>query len=309
VLSILGLSLCAAGTLGLAILPWPTLCGAIGLYGFGLGTCIPAINLAIAQSDSYKVGRVAILNACWTLGALSGPLLLQAVYAPGLFLMGLATACALVAAGGLLVPRQPVTDAAAVQAGLRTVPQFWTTAVFAALFFICIGTENAISGWITFYSVPIFHDEYRAMTSAAVFWAAFLAGRLVSPLFIREANRDAALVVSSLLAIVGILFLLFIPGIQVLVLGTALAGLGFATIYPILITQMSGALGARTPFATVCFAFSGLGAATLPYVSGRISNATGNTRNGLALSAVLLVLLISLYAGLRNKYTTSRIAG
>lgn len=306
-----GMLCCATGSASLALLPWPTMGIAVALYGFGIGICIPALNLAMTatgaqsssaqnSSDQSTVRRVTFLNACWTIGAVSGPLLIKGMVNVRTFLFLIAAACVALAIAGLVIrmPSRSQTPANAIPMRNRLLP----ATSFAFLFFLYVGTENMVSGWISFYSVPVFHSEYRAMTSASIFWAAFLCGRLLSTASFRESKRYQVVFSSVMAALFGILLVFFSAGAAPLIMGTVLVGFGLASIYPIFITDMAHKLGASTPAATICFAFSGLGGATLPYLSGRISEESGKIRGGLALTVITLSLLIGVYSALRSTY-------
>jgi FHS family glucose/mannose:H+ symporter-like MFS transporter len=197
------------------------------------------------------------------------------------------------------------TPATGAAEATRTSRRAWLVVAFAALFFLYVGTENAVSGWISFYSVPIYHSEYRAMTSASIFWSAFLAGRLLSPLYLRQSKNHVSVFISVTVALTGIVTLFFASGPWVLGAAALLSGFGLAVIYPILITEMAAGLGRNSRAATACFAFSGLGAAVLPWLSGRISEESGKIKAGLILPAFVLIVLISLYSTLVSRHHKS----
>jgi fucose permease len=322
---ICGFLCCTVGAAAFAILPWPSLPFAVALYGCGIGVCIPALNLAMAGGRKFAVNangrplpiddefpsderaatrttvrQVTVLNACWTVGAICGPLLLKGIVDVKIFLFLMATACFTCALAALFVylPFVPRPHADAIAAPKRLL----FVSAFAFLFFLYVGTENMISGWISYYSVPVFHSEYRAMTSASVFWTAFLCGRLLSGAYLPESKTFEMVAASVISALFGVVLILFAGSAVPLIIGTAMIGLGLASIYPILITDMARRLGAATPAATVCFSFSGLGATTLPYLSGRISEESGKIRGGLALAIVTLFLLMMVYSTLRPKH-------
>ena len=300
-----GLLCCACGAAAFALLAWPTMGAAVALYGFGIGICIPALNLTMAggangsSGSQATVRRVTFLNACWTLGAISGPLLIKGIVNVRIFLFLIAGVCLALAVAGPTVPMPSRFNATVGNNGNHN--RLLLASSFALLFFLYVGTENMVSGWISFYSVPVFHSEYRAMTSASIFWAAFLGGRLLSAACFREAKRYPVVLASVVAALLGVFLIFFFPGAVPLIVGTVLIGVGLAPIYPVLITDMARAVGASTPAATVCFAFSGMGASTLPYLSGRISEESGKITGGLSLTAITLTLLMIVYSLLRSR--------
>jgi FHS family glucose/mannose:H+ symporter-like MFS transporter len=296
-LLIVGLVFCISGVAGLAWLSWPLCRWAIAGYGFGLGICIPTINLAVLEATSgSRVHAVSVLNSFWTLGAVVGPIALQGVMNVRNFLWGVTTALALLILGGLFVWFPASAEKAS---DIRIAPpkdRLLILFTFAALFFFYVGIENAVSGWIAFYSVPIFHNEYKAMTSTSIFWFAFWIGRLNAPILFRGRPFGSMVFLSVATAILGITCLFFSFGIATLIFAVLLIAFGLAAIYPIIITSMAEKLGAKSPAATLCFAFSGLGAATLPFLAGLIGQQTGNAKNGLIMSGFALVLIFCLYS-------------
>ena len=74
---LVGLATMAAGTFGLAVLPWPYFLMAVVCYGVGLGLAIPAINLTVAARQSERrAASLAMLNGVWGIGAISSPALI-----------------------------------------------------------------------------------------------------------------------------------------------------------------------------------------------------------------------------------------
>ena len=62
--------------------------------------------------------------------------------------------------------------------------------------------------------------------------------------------------------------------------------------FPLLISRVSELIGPQRPACTVCFAFAGIGAATLPSAMGLIGEKMGDPRAGLLLPLFGLVLLL-----------------
>lgn len=98
-------------------------------------------------------------------------------------------------------------------------------------------------------------------------------------------------------ALVAIAGFFFVTNPALVLLACALAGLGIAPAVPVVIARVSENLGDHNPASTICFAFGGVGAATLPMLVGIVETKTGVLRAGLLvpLIAVSLVLIASLH--------------
>jgi fucose permease len=292
------MALCSLGVAALAVLPWPGLRYPIACYGFGLGVLIPAINLAVADVNPLRsASALSTLNLCWTLGAIAGPSLLALSRVSGVFLFCVAGAASVALLLGFWVPIPNLGRANYNDDFSSPAPnRFAILAVFGVLFFAYVGTENAISGWITFYAVPVFHSAYKAMTVSSVFWAAFLIGRSVAPLIVRKWS-DARTVSAAVFAVIlGLICLAISNGSgAVVITGALLTGAGLAPVYPILISSLVTEVGAADPMAVICFAFSGVGAAVVPFVAGWTSHQSGHPLGGLSVSFAVLSVLLFIY--------------
>jgi len=76
-----------------------------------------------------------------------------------------------------------------------------------------------------------------------------------------------------------------------------IAGLGFASVYPIVISLMSRRYGDRAQrVAGVMFALAGMGGAVMPLVVGIVADRYNSLRLGLAVPLACLVIMIVLQA-------------
>lgn len=81
----------------------------------------------------------------------------------------------------------------------------------------------------------------------------------------------------------------------------SVAGLGFAGIYPILVAWLVKAYGQRSrQIGAIMFALAGMGGATMPWLVGLMSTATGSLRTSLLLPLVGCVAMFGLIASMRE---------
>jgi fucose permease len=93
-------------------------------------------------------------------------------------------------------------------------------------------------------------------------------------------------------------------------MGSALiAGLGFAPVYPIIISMLARCYGDRAQrIAGVMFALAGMGGAVLPWVVGGIADRYGSLRLGLVVPLAGSVLMLMLQSAERKISTGDRTA-
>jgi fucose permease len=116
----------------------------------------------------------------------------------------------------------------------------------------------------------------------------------LAPLALRRFSEARLLLASIVIGAAGVLAFFFAANALAIILACAVAGAGIAPGFPLLISRISERIGAQNPACTVCFAFAGFGAATLPPLVGIIGVRLGQPRAGLLLPLLGLVLLLPL---------------
>ena len=165
------------------------------LYGYGLGLALTGGNLWVAEIfPQRRATAVSILNVTWTIGAIAcGPLVMLAedLHMLAKFLVGVAlfhAICALLIGVWDIEPLERGTDELdAGGAAPRT--RLIGAAAFAlgGLFFLYVGTESAVGGWVAAYANRV--ESISAMMAAltpAFFWCGLAAGRALAPVALRS---------------------------------------------------------------------------------------------------------------------------
>jgi fucose permease len=298
-----GLLLMAVGVGGLWTAGWPWALLLVTCYGVGLGLAIPATNLLVADSaPARRSAALNILNLAWGIGAVATPPALGWLAARGradAFIACLAIA--LLLAGGAMVVStghepsagcRKKTDARAQAVPWRS-PAF---AVFALLFFLYVGTENAIAGWVAVHAHRI-DPSPVALSTPSFFWGALLAGRALAPALLARTTELRLIVAGLATAAIGVGSLLLASGMTGVFASVTLCGLGLAAVFPTTIAQLSRAFGdASARAAAAAFLMAGFGGATLPPLVGLISEATGALRVGLVVPLLGCALMIVLHS-------------
>lgn len=293
----------AAIALGVAGLNSPLHVGgllATCLYGYGLGLVIPASNIWVAEAmGSARVSALSILNFTWGVGAIaSSPLVLfaqrnSAVPTVLHSIAGFALASALTLTMIDLEVRsekQPIAQDGDTPAGATT------TLALGALFFLYVGAENSLAGWVAALTKRMGASSNNLWALAPMFfWGGLLAGRGLVPM-IPQRRREKLLVATGLsMGLAGSAMLLAVRTFAGVVTCVALSGLGFAAIYPVLVAWMAKHFGERTRrVGSLMFAVSGLGGAVVPWLVGFFSTHLRSLRAGLLVPVAVCVLMLTL---------------
>jgi MFS transporter, FHS family, glucose/mannose:H+ symporter len=156
--------------------------------------------------------------------------------------------------------------------------------VIAALFFVYVGSENSVGGWVASYARRISTDSSTFWTiTPSFFWGALLFGRALAPLALKKIHETKLAGAGVALAAFGVGVLLSAKTMTPVVVGASMAGLGFSSIYPINISLFSHWFGETTTHISgAIFAIGNLGGAVLPWVVGALSTQLGSLRAGLS---------------------------
>ncbi len=302
---VLGLLCMAAGVAGLPVSSrhWMGV-AAVGGYGIGLGLVIPACNLLVAELNSAKRASAgSLLNFSWSVGAVACPFLLVPFQRAGhlnRFSYGLAGVLGLVMVlmAGLPVPGAATNNRSGVQwQALTALLLNPATIMLAILFFVYVGVENSVGGWLASYAKRVAGNA-GAMWEVApsFFYVGLLAGRGLAPLVLRRASEMTTVRVCLAMALLGVAALLGSGSLAAIFVSAGAIGLGLAAVYPITISLLPMALGeSATRLGSLMFMLGSLGAAVMPKLVGVASTATSSLRIGLSLPLAGCAVLLGLY--------------
>jgi MFS transporter, FHS family, glucose/mannose:H+ symporter len=297
----------ALGTLLLGRGPWTLGLAAVFLYGCGLGISITSTNLWIGEAHpATRAGSLSLVNFTWTIGALASPALVALgdhFHHTSLVLDGLAAVAALLVVAfaasrferaGAAAP-EPVS-AAAVNVTFNKAVRDRFLPAFAVIFFLYVGTENCLSGWIATYAhrlQSLHNDAWALMPSC--FWGGILLGRLTLPAVLHRVSELRLFRIGLVLGAMGCCVLLASPNIPGVAAGSAVAGAALAGVFPIAMSWLSEYSGTTNlQLAAMVLALGGLAGGVLPWLVGFISNLVGSLRVGLItpLAAILVILIV-----------------
>jgi MFS transporter, FHS family, glucose/mannose:H+ symporter len=280
----------------------------IAAIGGGIGLAVPAADLLVAEENPHRRGAALnVLNFCWSAGAVASPFLVAATASNGRLpsmLIAVAVIMLCVVIGIAIMPRS-TSDTTAAQAdkAAKQGAFNWRTRALpalAAIFFIYVGTENAIGGWVSSYSKSLGNVPGSVSTMMpSFFYGALTLGRWVAPMLLRGIEDARLAQVGLLISCGASLALLFSHSLTGILLSACFGGLGLSSVYPITIAMLSREFGSDAPRAgSLMFTLSNLGGGLLPWVVGIASTRTGTLKTGLIVPLLGCALMFVLY--LRN---------
>ncbi len=172
-------------------------------------------------------------------------------------------------------------------------------AMLAAFFFLHVGAEASYGGWICTYAVRLgLSDQANGAYLTSGFWGALTAGRLLAIPIAARTSPQRMLLADLLGAFAGTAIILLCPGSLVaLWLGTCLAGLSIASLFPTSISLAERRLpitGQVTGWFLVGAAAAGM---TVPWLIGQLFEPVG-PRVTMVVVLVDLLVALAVYAAL-----------
>jgi FHS family glucose/mannose:H+ symporter-like MFS transporter len=296
-----GLVLMAAGIAALARADWFLGLVAVSIFGAGFGTNTPAANLFSAESNPGKsASALNLLNSSWGVGAMVCPLLVAAAQRSGripFFLYALAGGLLAIALGIESVRFLVDAPNAAAERAADESGSVWNRLVplVAAVFFLYVGTETSIGGWVASYARRMDMSLWAATPS--FFWGALLVGRVTAPLLLRFWRETTVACMGLTLAALGVGVLMAAHTMTLIVTGALMAGLGLASIFPISVSMLSRWFGkAASRVGGPVFSLGNLGGAVLPWMVGALSTHFSSLRVGFAVPLLGALILLVVYA-------------
>jgi fucose permease len=292
-----GCFLMTLGLLGVALAPvWLVVALSTVFLGLGGGLVDSGMNAHAALE--FDVRSINLLHASYGVGATLGPLLITVSLTAGAAWRGGYLFLALSQIGIALAvwnsrsrwTSRPVDPDEPLGVAVRRK----RIVLMLALFFVYTGAEVGVGQWA--YTLL---SEGRGMSTAvagswvAAYWGGLTAGRLLVSAFGGRATPSRTLNGSVVLALLGVGFLWWNPAD----LGFAalpLAGIGFAAIFPTLISLTPARIGRDRSTRMVGYqlAAANLGVASLPWALGLLAEAYGLAVLGPGLLGVTVTLAV-----------------
>ena len=132
---------------------------------------------------------------------------------------------------------------------------------FGALFFLYVGSENSVGGWTAALAKRLGDTPGNLWALAPMFfWAGLLAGRAFVPAILLRMKERTLLVTGLIISALGNATLLWTTTFYGAAACVAVIGVGFAGIYPLLVSWMVTHYGEEAKgTASVMFVLAALG--------------------------------------------------
>jgi fucose permease len=282
---------------------------ATAAFGLGYGTAVPPTNLSAAEAGGERsAGLVSLLNFAWGVGAVAcSPLILLALRLHFLsaLLLALALCSVSLAAAFVFVAFPADTHADATHRSVEpaAVPDLRLLVTVAALFFIYVGIETSMSGWVAEHAKRIAGHATNLSTIAPMFFfSGLMAGRGFAPLLLRRLRENRLAFAALGSAALGTAMVIAARSQRPAIAGLIVAGLGCSVIYPIYISWFSKWYGAAARrLGGIVFSMASCGGAVMPWLVGVVSKHTGDLRIGLLLPLVSAIVTICILLLLRQR--------
>ncbi len=282
------------------------------INGLGVGLTLPSINMLILALNPMRSGAaLTMLNFFWGVGAIiCKPFVDYFSGGTSLFLTTVILAVLLFASTIFMaaVPsiKEPKLETDQILEGeilkpIWTRPIAWGIALFN---FIHVGFESGMGGWLTTYTGRIEAETAPVFFSPTLlFFLFFVIGRGISPVFFRIFNENKMLLLGLSTIVVGMIITLSANSLLMLGAGASVAGFGTSWIFPTNVSRFYNIFGpGSTSQATPLFICGTLGAASVTWLIGALSNIFGDLRSGMfvLLFCVVLLIILQVILSLRN---------
>ncbi|MGZ5498276.1 MAG: MFS transporter [Candidatus Aminicenantales bacterium] len=295
------LVLSRASTYGLVL-------GAAVVLGLGGGALNGGTNALTSDlHEGEKRGAALnVLGIFFGFGALFVPFLIGAMRAVLGFaqILALATFLSLVPFVVYVVLRFPAAKHAQgfpikEAAGIARNPLLWLTGF---ILFFESANEFTVGGWISTHLEKTFGTSAGAAALVlAGYWAAVMAGRLVSSRLVRRVRNETLILASAVLALAAALLMALAPSGAAAAAGAVLIGVGFAAIYPTTLAIVGANFAAFSGTAfSIVIAMGLVGGMLAPWLAGRIAEAS-SLRQGFIIPVVDCAMIIVLTILVRLK--------
>lgn len=279
-----------------------------GLLGIGSGAVEVVMNYGAMRIE--RDGRSQLMNllhAAFSVGAVAGPLLAARLLDGGAAWQ-LAFRAVAVGAAGLavwlaLLPFARLEegiggarrrDGAGSNAPLRL--DRGLVALSAALLFLYVGLEVGVSSWLAEYFVSVLGSSAaQGALMVMLFWGGVLGGRLLLAFGYRGTRAAEAILLLAAVAAGGLVGAVAATGRTAAAIGFVVTGVGFSSIYPLVMAVVGRFFAPRHQSMVIGFAAAGggLGAFLFPFAMALAAQQIGIRRGYLlyvGLAALLLLL-------------------
>jgi MFS transporter, FHS family, glucose/mannose:H+ symporter len=303
----LGYGLAAMGTAALIQPSYKMAVASTVVFGVGYGLLVPATNLWVAEYSGHRrASALNLLNLAWGIGAMTWPpLALYAIRGQHLagMVRGVGVAALLLALGLLWSPFLPhqTQEEEEREEKSEKEPGMWIVVGLAVLFFVYVGTENAISQWSAAHAKRVLTPGDPSWALApTLFFFGLLGGRALASVVLLRVKEIWVVYGGVVLAGTATVVTLSARSRGTLLAGVLAAGLGCSGVYPVFVAWLAKWFGAKArTMGSVMFSLAALGGASLPWLVGFVSKEADSLRIGLLVPVAGCASMLAVTAMLR----------
>lgn len=298
---LIGFFLMSAGCLGLNSDNFTMCLSMVLLYGIGIGSTIPTINMLVVELNPAKSSSLLnLINFFWGVGAILCKPFVDFVGSTESYFLPTSILAFLLLIFGLIIGFSNISEnPVKLQIEIKPTIPIWktSTAWLIAFFnFIHIGIESSVGGWITTFENRLTDSSPWIWLSAAfVFFLLMIIGRGFAPIFLRFLSDNSLLLLNLLLMTCGAVLILQANAFLSLLLGVGFLGFGTSSVFPTNMSRFTKIFGAESARnATPLFVLGSLGGAFMTWLIGFISNTFNDLRIGffaVLISCFILIVL------------------
>ena len=169
--------------------------------------------------------------------------------------------------------------------------------ILAVLFFLYVGTENAVGGWSASYATSLGSmSATMATLIPSFFYSALMLGRWLAPFLLARLADVRVAQGGLLLACTGMAGLVGSHSALAVTLSASAAGLGLAAVYPITISFLPREFGSdASRIGSIMFTCANLGGSFVPWLVGVLSSRLSTLKAGLAIPLITGAVMLVLY--------------
>jgi MFS transporter, FHS family, glucose/mannose:H+ symporter len=275
------------------------------IAGAGWGTCNTIINL-IVNDYVHGDGKImSLLHMTFGFGAVAIPILSGIMIHQGLPWQSVMLVLAVAAAIGLIfATRMPVDstqkEGQTQKVSVKSIMKNWQLYVFMAILFFYVGSESAFNGWLVTYLVNgLGFSQVLAQNILSIMWVVIIVGRYINSILSQKFKKEDIILVSSIGSLLMVLLFINVKSPVMVIVAIALMSSMFSGIYPLTIANANPIIKGSGTAGAMITSCGGLGAAVIPYISGRVAEKSGVM--GMITTILVSLVFLTVFAVLNKR--------
>ncbi|MDD4493960.1 MAG: MFS transporter [Eubacteriales bacterium] len=274
----------------------------ISVFLIGAGYSVTEATMSAVLTDEFPEDskkHLSFSQVAFSIGAFVGPFVAETLINAGIYFKDLYIYVSIMflILGIIMTVTRYSNDKGQSEDGLDfNLVRFLKNKVILLLVlcvFLYVGIENTIANYADSYFEIIREKPGLSAAALSLFWGAMIPSRFLAGV-VKIETKKVFIYLSSLVAVACVAAML-IPDNSVKLMMFTLAGFGCGPLWPLVMNVVAEKnKGATGPSMNVMMAFSGLGGATLPFISGIVINYSNQTA-AYYLCAIAAVMLLFVY--------------